>query len=116
MKINITQELKKHTLLANIVMTCLTETVSKELIEIGETKDGIVCDLKLTLNSHELDLQSFIKHWESQVSRMIKEEATEMISEKFNGVNDLLYDLEERLKPEIEKRMEDWERETDEVK
>lgn len=109
MKINLTQKI--DTLLAHIVLTCLTKTVLEELAEIGKTKEGIICDMKLTVNNHELDLQLFLEHWQSQIARMIKEKAKEIIKEKFRDMDEILYDLEERLKPEIEKRLEDWEKE-----
>lgn len=109
MKINLTQ--KRDSLLMHIVLTCLTEAALKELVEIGKTKEGIVCDLKLTVNDHELNLESFVEHWQNQISRMIQEKATKIIEEKFRDIQEIFYDLEERLKPEIKKRLEDWEKE-----
>lgn len=111
MKINLTQELKDNTLLSHIVLNCLTDTVAKKIITANRTESGIICDIKLTVNEHELNLLSFIKHWQSQVSRMIKEKAKEITEERFGDINDLLDDLEERLKSEIGKRLEDWEKE-----
>lgn len=113
MKVNLTQELRKNTLLSHVVVSCLTDTVAREKIAENRTKDGLICEIKLTINGHELDLQSFAEHWQSQVSRMIKDRAMEIVKEKFDDVGEILYDLEERLKPEIEKRLEDWEREID---
>jgi len=111
MKINLTQEIKKYTLLSHVVLSCLTDTTIRNLIAAGRTEAGIVCEIKLMIDDHELDLASFLKHWQSQVSRMVKEKAIEIMKEKFGDIYDTLADLEDRLKVEVEKRLEDWERE-----
>ena len=43
---------------------------------------------------------------------MIKEEAMDLMKEKLSDISYLLQDLDERLNSEIEKRLEDWEKET----
>lgn len=113
MKINLSKEIMENSQLSNVVISCLTNTVTTELIKTGTTGDGIVCDLKLTVNEHELDFRALIERWQNQISRMVKEKAKEIVEEKFRDIDELFYDLEERLKPEIEKRMEDWERDID---
>lgn len=114
MKVNLTKRIEKdrrdRDLLLHIVLNCLTTQMTKELIE-GTKLDDIEAEVILTLNGHELDLEKFIEHWQSQVNRMIKEEARELFSEKFWDLQDLFDDLHERLRNEVDKRMEDWEKE-----
>lgn len=111
MKINLTQEIKEDTFLQHIVISCLTDTVTKELMKVDRIEGDRICDLKLTIDGHELDLRSFVERWQSQVSYLAKNKAEEILEEKFGDVEDLFYDLEERLKSEIKKRLEDWEKE-----
>jgi hypothetical protein len=111
MKINILKEFRDGSLLSHMVLHNLEISIAKKIAKEGKTESGIECDVKLTVNGIEIDLESFIEHWQSQVHRMIKEEAIELVKEKFADLNDMLYDLEERIKPEIENRLEDWEKE-----
>jgi len=46
--------------------------------------------LRLTVNGHELDLLTFVEHWQNQVSTMIEEEATKAITKKFRDVDEIL--------------------------
>ena len=113
MKINLTERIMKdrNDFLMHIILDTLTSSIIKELK--GNPKEGgTVADVRLTIDGHELNLESFCKHWQSQVHRMIKEEAVEIVQDKcsFSDIYDLLYDLEERIKPEINKRLEDWEK------
>ena len=112
MKIDLTKHVSEneHALSAHIILECLTDTIVEEFKRLPDT-DHIVADICFTINGHELDFEVFCKHWESQVERMIKEEASELICNKFSDVSELLYDLEERLKKEVDKRLEDWEKE-----
>ncbi len=114
MKVNITKAIDndRKSILSHIVIDGLIKALGDSLgekIEPFETKDGVVMDLVLTAEGIELDIQSFCDHWQSQVSEIIVEEAKRLINIKFNDISDLLYDLEERVKPEISKRLEDWE-------
>jgi hypothetical protein len=71
-------------------------------------------DVVLSVDGLELDVEKFVKHWQSQVERMIIDEAKEMQKEKmgemFIEVEDLLTDFQGRLEEEVDKRLEDWER------
>jgi len=112
MKINITERVTKDRsdFLMHIIFSSLSKTAYKELAA-SRGKDGIVADVRFTVNEYEVDLESFCKHWQSQVHRIIKEEAAELAKKRLFDINDLLFDLEERLKEEIDKRLEDWEKE-----
>lgn len=118
MKINLSEEVRKNTALSHVVISCLTNAITTELIKARTTGKDIVCEIKLVVDDHELDLHAFVERWQNQVSRTIKEKikekATKIIEEKFRDIDEIFYDLKERLKPEIEKRIEDWEREADE--
>ncbi len=115
MKINLTKRIHKdrenRDFLMHIVLNCLTDQITKELTKDRIKGHDIETEIILILNGHELDLEKFMKYWQSEVNRMIKEEAKELINEKFLDINDLFSDLQERLRIEVDKRMEDWERE-----
>ena len=113
MQLNLTKQIDQYqnSLSTHIIVECLTDVVMKELNSIPVYPNGITADVCFSINGHELDFEKFCRHWESQVDRIIKDEATELIKEKFNDVTEFLNDLEERLKEEVKKRMEDWERE-----
>jgi hypothetical protein len=72
-------------------------------------KDGYA-EVCMTVNGKEMYLKEFVDFWEGHVNRMIAEAAKELVRERMSGVSNLLYDLEERLKTEVEKRLEDWEK------
>lgn len=112
MKINFTERITKdrNDFIMHIILSTLKETTIKELAD-NRAENGIIADLLLTVNGTELDLESFCEHWQSQVRRMIKEKAIELFKDKLGDVENLMYDLGERLKEEINKRLEDWEKE-----
>ena len=111
MKINLTKRITKdrNDFIMHIILSSIKESVLKKLDDLRQ-KDGIIADVCLTINEHEIDLESFCEHWQSQVERMIKEEAVELVKNRFSNIKDLMYDLEERLEKEINKRLEDWEK------
>lgn len=112
MKINLSKEIKKDTLVSHIVLHCLSRSILEKLIEKRKkAKDGVICEVKLTVDGYELNIQSLVKHWDDQMTRMVKEKAVEIVKEKFADIYDILADLEDRLKIEVEKRLEDWEKE-----
>ena len=115
MKINLTEELNKNSLLSHVVLHGITYATKEGLVEeIGQscqTEKGVVIDVVLTANGTELNLESFVNHWQRQVEKAVNKKAEELIDEKFSDLSDLIYDLQERLKPEIRKRLEDWEKE-----
>ena len=82
------------------------EDVAKEM----KSDDGHL-DVAITVNGREIDIHEFCEHWESQIDRMIREKAQEIVEDKFSDINSIFFDLECRIKNEIEKRLEDWERE-----
>jgi hypothetical protein len=112
MKLNVTEELRKESLLSHIILHGLTVAITEgfsERMKPFQTKEGIILDVKLTAGGVELDINEFCEHWQSQVSRMIDKGAQGILSDKFSDISDLLIELEERLKPELNSRVEDWE-------
>jgi len=77
----------------------------------SELMDGESAEVFFTINGKKTDPQEFVDRWQSQIKGMIASEAKELIGERFRETRDLLYDLEGRLTEEIDKRLEDWERE-----
>lgn len=110
MKINLTEELDRDTLLSHIILHNMCQAFAEQLLKEGKTEDGVVVDVKLIVNGVELDLKEFVDYWQSQVHNIITERAKELMNLKFANLTDLVSDLEERLKPEIDKRLEDWEK------
>lgn len=121
MEINLTDHLRKHTRIGSIVLHNLTY-ILKDKIKPGEfgdqnrDKDGnTIVDLKLTMNDIELDLESYIERWDKSVDeymdKKLTKRAIDFMDGKFIEVEDLLEDLKDRIKPEIENRLEDWEKE-----
>ena len=113
MKVNMTDEIRQNTLISHIILHKMSEALAESIAKEGQTEDGVVVDVKLTANGKEIDLEHFIQHWQSQVDNIITEKARELVNDKLSDVCGMLYDLEERLKSEIDKRLEDWEKEVD---
>jgi len=111
MKINLNKELKERTLVSNIIFGNMSMAIVEQLIEEGKTEDGVIGDVRLTVNGREIDLQAFIESWQSQVSESIVSKAKELFDEKFGEIDDLFCDLGDRIKSEIHKRLEEWEKE-----
>ena len=101
-----------RSIISSIVLNGMKGAVLDQVIEVYKENDGVV-DITLTIEGHELDVKSYCEFWQSQVRRMIKEEAKKITDElfSFNDIDDLIYDLKHRLKDEIDKRLEDWEKE-----
>ena len=112
MKINLSKDAMKDGLLSHIILECLSKTVF-EMIAKKDTieKVGVVSDIKLTIDGHNVNLEKFIDLWQNHVNRIIAEKAADLLKEKFVDVQNMLTDLEERVSIEIKKRPEDWERE-----
>lgn len=116
MKINMTKEAgNRESLIGHIVLHCMTTALMDQIHTRDDfgSSEGIVMDVVLTVDGHELDLKKFVDHWQNQIEDIINKEVKErqkaIFHEKFDKVSDLLTDLEERVEEEIEKRLDDWE-------
>jgi len=110
MKINLTDEVKKDTLLSHIILNGITKATLESLSRVKDK--GVFADVKLLVNEEEIDLNEFINYWQGQVGKILRESAKEIAEERCSNIFNLLSDLEERLKNEIDQRLEDWEKET----
>ena len=55
---------------------------SKEITKLTDENvrdNEVILDVCISVNGINIDLQSFIDHWESQVDRLINEKATQKI-------------------------------------
>ncbi len=114
MKFDLRKEIEKdrssRSIIASIVLNGMRDAVLDHVREVYEENDGVV-DITLTIEGHELDVKSYCEFWQSQVRRMIKEEAEALVELKVGDVTEMLYELEQRLKAEVHKHLEDWEKE-----
>jgi len=121
MKFNFKEELEdkrdRWSIIQTIVLNGLF-TTSKDtfdhLLTVYKEKDGIL-DITLKVEGIEADLQRFCDHWQSQVRRMIKEEAKNIVEGlfDFNDIYDLIEDLKDRLQTQVNMRLDEWEKELD---
>ena len=105
MNIDLGTEVVRNTLMGHMVIHGMTEAVNKNMVNEAidaSAAGGTFVEVVLTVNGEEINLQSFVDEWESQVDRMIAAEAKGQISTKFSDIQQLLYDLEERIKEEEE--------------
>ena len=61
MKINIRKEIEKNSLISHVVLNQMSQLLARELIKEEVTPEGVILDVKLTINGRELDLETFIK-------------------------------------------------------
>lgn len=113
MKVNLSKELDNKSLLSHIILHKMSQSLLKHLTKDcrAEGTNEIIAEVKLTVEGEEINLQSFLDYWQSQVEDTIAEQAKEFMKEHFSDMMDLFSDLECRLNDEIDKRLEDWEKE-----
>lgn len=97
MKITADEIRDERSLLGHIV---LEGVVSHASIIEAIVRDN-EAEVILTVNGMETDLRAFVNHWQSQVERMIKEEAVKIVEEKFYAVRDKMFDFERALERSI---------------
>lgn len=113
MKINMTEELRKESLLSHVVMHGMHGAMAKEIGDNKDlqTPDGVVIEVDLVVNGHSIDLQLFCDHWQNQVGRIIKNEAKDLVKEKLSDIIDKLHEIDGRVDTLMEDTLEDWEKE-----
>ena len=113
MKINMSEHIRNRTSISHIVLNVMTDALM-EHVQHTRVEGDLEMDVVLSVDGHELDIEKFVEFWQSQVEGMIEKEAKDMQKEKmgdmFRDVEDLLNDLQGRLDEEVDKRLEDWER------
>lgn len=115
MKVNLHDEIEKDSLISHIVLNSLSKLMVEKLAARRKEDGSILCEIKLTIeDEEELDIEDFLNHWQSQVVEMVRKHAQKLVEEKLFDVCDSLYDLEQRIKRDINERLDDWEREENE--
>lgn len=99
MKIAKDQIVDDNNLVGHLVLNGIAshKDICKEIVQKGE---AVLC---FTVNGREIDIQSFVDHWQSQVNKAIKVEAAKLVEEKFNNVRNSL----ENYSQELTKALED---------
>jgi hypothetical protein len=118
MKVNLTKEIGDNTLISHIVLTGMTDALMEHLVDKREADEDHIVNFKLTVNDkHEIDIQKFCEEWESQVERMIKEEAKKLvkqnmfdISNKLDDLRETMTSLEEQLDDKVDDILKEWKR------
>ena len=116
MKINVTEEISKRSLLSHFILNLprkAIEDMSKSL-KIGD----LFADVKLIINGHECPVKKVIEGFDNQLDRIYKDGAKKLFDEKFESiitdklyeVSEVINDLKSRLDEEVTKRLEDWEK------
>jgi hypothetical protein len=115
MKINPVENRHDESLVSQLIIHGMSQSFgSLEMEECyKKLQSDKVLEVQLLVEGKEVDLKHFCDHWQSQVSRMIQDEAHKMIEARLSlyEVEDSIRDLQKRLQKEIDKRLEDWEKE-----
>jgi hypothetical protein len=111
MKINFIKEDQKDTLVAHIVLESLSSAFKgkkfEKFIAKYATPKGHVFDVRLMIGDTEIPLKPFVKHWQSQVESMIKEQAVKLVRARFWETSQLLNNLETQIKRQINPKFEE---------
>jgi hypothetical protein len=54
-------------------------------------------EVRVTVNGKEVDLKAFVKHWESQVGRMIQDQALKQVQERLAKFEAITEDVRAKL-------------------
>ena len=107
MKINLTEEMSKGSLIGSIVLHNVTYVFSEEFNTGTFTDDNrnengdTIIDLTLTMNGIDLDLTSYFKRWEDMVEESIKNHAKHMVLNNLSDVDDIINELIDDVKNKI---------------
>lgn len=107
MKIEVKDITNHKNLVGHLVLNACTSHVDLTT----EIRDAGYADIRMTVNDKEVDVNGFVDHWQSQVRRMISEEARELLDAKFITTEYILTDLNTRLLQEVNKNLDEWEEE-----
>jgi len=120
MRINMSKEIRKSPF---TVLSCFLLSINHEGIEgikakIKNKNNDYMVDVIMTVNGSNVPLRKVIQNFENRIEGSVKRRAKELfgkkfdtlISDKISSVSDLADDLRDRLKKEIDKYLEDWEK------
>lgn len=60
------------------------------------SRDG-EAEIRLTVNGAEIDINSFMLHWQSQVEKMIRDEAMKLLDARFDAVREKMFEFSNAL-------------------
>ena len=89
MKITTTEIIDDKSLVGHIILN----GIWKHPAVMEAVKRDREAEVKLTVNGAEMDIQSFMDHWQSQVERMIREEAIKLVGDKFDDVREKMHEF-----------------------
>lgn len=98
MKITTTEIVDNKSLIGHIILSGIG-THPSIMESVARDREA---DVKLTVNGAEIDIQSFMDHWQSQVERMIREEAMKLVEDKFNDVSDKMREFSNALSDSLD--------------
>lgn len=89
-KINIQKEIDKNTMMSHIILSAISSSCpTVDILEHFKLERGnLAAEVKIVINGVECDLQAFCDTVESQIDRMVKEEAETMIGDMKTEIND----------------------------
>lgn len=91
--------LDQHNLTGHLILNYIYSF--EDIMEVVKEKQS--ADIRITVEGREIDFESFITHWQSQVGRAIKEKAVELLDEKVSPVFEKIENLKEELSRNIDK-------------
>ena len=91
--------LDQHNLTGHLILNSICSF--KDIMDVIKEKQP--ADIRITVEGREIDFESFITHWQSQVDRAIKEKAIELLDEKVSPVFEKIENLKEELSRNIDK-------------
>jgi hypothetical protein len=78
---------------SNLIGHIVIEGVSNYPDIIEAIVEADEAEVIMTVNGKEIDLEGFIKHWQSQVGEIIRKEARSLINEKFSTISYKMDDI-----------------------
>ena len=75
MKINVTEECTKNSLVSHFILNGLTDALLEAIKKDSVNDVGAFCDFKILINDTEIEFRPFLDHWQSQITEMIDNEA-----------------------------------------
>mgnify|MGYP001111676349 CR=1 FL=1 len=119
MKINVSKRLRERSQVGNLVLTALTKLSKQGLVDLADLANNnqvngeIMLDVNLTIDGIDTNFEELIDRWQSEITRLIKQEAETIVADRMVDVTDLVYKLQSQLQSEVNDRLEDWEKEVE---
>ena len=115
-KVNLHNHLVKNDLVARLLIETLSNSLSGDKFENfmdeiqWHEKDEF--DVKLVLEGYEFDVVPVLKHWQSQIDRLVEEKARSILKDEMSAIEDIKDDLErsiaKRFNTRFDIEFEEW--------